>query len=349
MATTQDSVYSYVQGLFQRGTVIVIGSGASCAHGLPGMGALAGHLLAEVPGRLADLPASCGVEWNRIAGELIAMAGLEAALEAGTAPEELVELITELIVGCIQESEKAAIADILADPMVSSFGRLFGHILQAAPLVDVVTTNYDRLVEVHAARAAVRVDSMFYGHTVGRLDATKSLGELYRVQTVVGRSRTVSLTSHPHIRLSKPHGSLDWFSQDDQHYRSDLTVPGARRIIAPGGSKYRLGYEAPFDAHRNRANEAIDKASALFFVGYGFNDEHLQTHLRPRFAQVPAVILSRVLTPNAKDYLSLNSTAIGIEAGTDDNSCRIRRGIDMLELDLPLWELEHLLKEVVGV
>ena len=346
---TEESVHSYVQALFRRGVVIVVGSGASNGYGLPGMSALASYLVGAVPAHLVDLGNDCQVEWDRIANELKADAGLEAALGNGSIPGELIDLITDLITKCIKESESAAIASILGAPEVSTFGRLFGHILKTAPVADVITTNYDRLIEVHAAKAGVRVDSMFYGHTIGRLDAALSRAELFRIQTVAGRPRATSLAPRPHVRLSKPHGSLDWFTHNDRHFRSDLTVPGSRRIIAPGGNKYRLGYEAPFDAHRTRANDAIDKASALLFVGYGFNDDHLQTHLRSRFPQVPAVILSRTLTENARTYLGLNQTSIGIESDSNSGGCRVTQGSTVLELNTPLWDLNHLVKEVLAI
>lgn len=273
--TTQESIYSYVQDLFCSGIVIVVGSGASSGYGLPGMSALASYLIDTVPEKVAQLGSQCQAEWKLISIELAADVGLETALGSGHVSESLVDLITDLTANCIQQSEQVAIASILGASRVSSFGRLFEHILKATPVANVITTNYDRLIEVHAAKAGVRVDSMYYGHTVGRLDATLSREELFRAQTVAGRPLTTSLTPRSHIRLSKPHGSLDWFTHEGQHFRSDLSVPGARRIIAPGGDKYRLGYEAPFDAHRTRANNSIDSASAFLFVGYGFNDEHL--------------------------------------------------------------------------
>jgi hypothetical protein len=346
---TQESVYSYVQGLFRRGVVIIVGSGASSGYGLPGMSALSTYLLEHIPSRLSGLPNQCVVEWDRISDALKTDAGLEAALGHGELPDQLIDLVTELVADCVQGPERAAIASILGSQSVSGLGRLLEHILSTAPLTDVVTTNYDRLIEVHAAKAGVRVDSMYYGHTVGRLDAALSRDELYFAQTVAGRPRTASFVRHPHVRLSKPHGSLDWFTHKDEHFRSDLTVPGARRIIAPGGNKYRLGYEAPYDAHRTRANDAIDNAAAMFFVGYGFNDDHLQTHVRSRFPHVPIAVLSHRLTENALEYLTLNETAIGIESGTDEKHCRIRQGSAVLELDIPLWDLEHLMKEVLAI
>jgi SIR2-like domain len=345
---TRDHIYSCVQGLFQRGLVIIIGSGASCALGLPGMAALAAHLLKCVPDRLSGMTSDCRNEWDRIAADIQAGMGLESALISSAIPDALSELIAESIAACIMEPERSAIAKILSDPSVSAVGRLFDHQLQTATVADVVTTNYDRLIEVHAARAGVRVDSMFYGHTIGRLDPVQSREELLRAETVPGRSRTIRVGPRPHIRLSKPHGSLDWFTHRGVHYRSDVPVPGTRRIVAPGGNKYRLGYEIPFDAHRARANDAIDNASALLFIGYGFNDDHLQTHIYDRLPQVPTVVLSRHLTEKAREYLALNSAAIGIEAAADGLRSRVTRGPDEFELDLPIWDLEHLVKEVLA-
>lgn len=40
-ALTVESVYLHMQGLLQKGLVVIVGSGASCAYGLPGMSDLA--------------------------------------------------------------------------------------------------------------------------------------------------------------------------------------------------------------------------------------------------------------------------------------------------------------------
>lgn len=348
MKISKDEVYSSVQDVFRRGVVIIVGSGASCALGLPGMPALANYLVEHVPGRLAAIIPSCKSEWESIALQLGAGLGLESAMISNPIPDALSEVIAELIAECVSEAEQRAIDNILTNNSPSAFGRLFDHILQTAPVVDVITTNYDRLIEVHAARAGVRVDSMFYGHTIGRFSATFSQEELMHAQTVPGRGRNARLTPRPHVRLSKPHGSLDWFKYQGQHYRSDLPFPGARRIVAPGGNKYRLGYEIPFDAQRTRANTAIDNASAMFFVGYGFNDDHLQTHIHERLPQVPTLVTSRTITENARQFLALNPKAIGIEAATNASRSHVTQGNREVILDLPIWDTEHLVKEVLA-
>ena len=118
--------------------------------------------------------------------------------------------------------------------------------------------------------------------------------------------------------------------------------------MAPGGNKYRLGYEVPFDAHRTRANDSIDRASALLFIGYGFNDDHLQTHIVDRIPQVPTVIVSKDLTDPAREHLRLNSSAVGIESGANLNESHVIRGTSKISIDKALWDLEYLVKEVLA-
>jgi hypothetical protein len=349
MGITADDLYSAIQGVFRRGLTIVVGSGASCQYGLPSMGALAERLQRAIPAAIDELCPEGKSQWERISTELAAGAGLESALGEGNLADSLADCLTSVIASQVQEAETAAISQILSDSTVSAFGRLFAHILRTSDVADVITTNYDRLIEVHAARAAVRVDTMFYGHTVGRLNESLSRDELLQRQPFAGKSSRLTVRPRPHIRLSKPHGSLDWFSHNDECLRSDLALRGTRQIIAPGGNKYRLGYEVPFDAQRKRANEAIDNAAALLFIGYGFNDEHLQTHIRTRFAEVPSVVISRNLTDRARDYMNSNPAAVAIEMGATPETCLMTQGSELLEIPLPLWNLEDLAKEVLAI
>ena len=312
------------------------------------MQALATYLVAEVPARASDLPPESMASWRLVAEALDAGESLEETLLTISVPDDLALVVTEAIADCVLAAEQHAIADILTDASISAFGRLLLFALQATPALDVVTTNYDRLVEVHAARAGVRVDSSFYGHTVGRFDPALSREELLQVQRTSVRGRKNTVVQRAHVKLSKPHGSLDWYSREGQHYRSDLPIGGARRIVAPGGNKYRLGYEVPFDAHRTRANDSIDKASALLFIGYGFNDDHLQTHIVDRIPQVPTVIVSKELTDQAREHLRLNSSAVGIESGAYSSESHVTRGTSRICIDKPLWDLEHLVKEVLA-
>lgn len=345
---SEDGVYSELQKIFQRGLVIVVGSGASCAMGLPGMAALAEHLVTSVPLRISAQSTEDESIWRTVSELLEAGTDLESALGDVAVSDGLAQIISNEIAECVLVAEGNAVREILSDESIPPFGRLFTHLLRTAPFADVVTTNYDRLLEIQAARANVRVDTMFYGHTIGRFDPQKSRAELHRAETLAGKAKTPHLNFEHHVRIYKPHGSLDWYTFDGEHYRSDLPLSGVRRIVAPGGSKYRSGYETPFDTQRERANAAIDNASALLFVGYGFNDDHLQTHIREQVQRIPTVVISRQITDNAREYISTSDLAIGIEAGdADQNTSRVTTHSGEMQLDKPIWQIDTFMKEVL--
>lgn len=350
MSLEQEQVYSDVQSLFCRGLVIIVGSGASSAQGLPGMGDLAEHLLQNVPKQISIRSLACLPDWVPIAKLLEEGKGLEEALAAGVTDPELADLIAEQIAACISEKELDAVTNLLESSENPVFSRLFLHMIKTSSTVDVITTNYDRLLEVQAARVGIAVNSMFCGQTVGKFDPDQCDRDMLRPDNQVGKRRNPTVYKVPHIRLSKPHGSLDWFTFGNGHFRSDLAVKGARRIVAPGGNKYRQGYDVPFDQQRERANSAIDRASALLFVGYGFNDDHLQTHINEKISQVPSVVVSHTLTDSARSYLANNHLCLGIESrgATDEHASAVKGG-QVAVIERPIWDLDQLLKEVLSV
>lgn len=72
-----DALKRRLQNLFSDGLVAIIGSGLSCAEGLPGMGALASRLKDEVPRLIGGAD---GAAWAEVVARLDAGMGLEAAL-----------------------------------------------------------------------------------------------------------------------------------------------------------------------------------------------------------------------------------------------------------------------------
>ncbi|WP_176555922.1 hypothetical protein [Bacillus cereus] len=69
----------------------------------------------------------------------------------------------------------------------------------------------------------------------------------------------------------------NWYWSNGKPIISAFDLNIERLIITPGANKYRNGYDTPFDIHRVKANSAIDTASKFIIIGYGFNDEHLET------------------------------------------------------------------------
>jgi hypothetical protein len=68
--------------------------------------------------------------------------------------------------------------------------------------------------------------------------------------------------------------------------------------------KYRVGYNEPFDAQREFANREIDRSSRYLIIGYGFNDNHLQTHLDRNLRMgKPCLVVTRELSPSAESLI----------------------------------------------
>jgi hypothetical protein len=134
------------------------------------------------------------------------------------------------------------------------------------------------------------------------------------------------------------------------HHYGDL--PGATRlIITPGYNKFRNGYESPFDHHRNRANNAIDRANRYLIIGYGFNDDHLETHLSPAIrAGKPALLMTRNLTPTAESLARRYTNVIALDAHAEAGVEGTRAIVDKSEIFFPkedFWDLHSFTSNVL--
>ncbi|MTK12196.1 MAG: SIR2 family protein [Clostridiaceae bacterium] len=327
------------------GLVTIVGSGLSCAEGLPGMKALANHLQATIGGRLSN-------DDDKLWGELsplIAANGLEAALlekpPTPTLEAAIVAKTTELMLQC----EREIVMEVFAKTRTLRFTRLLKHLLKPMTGLSVVTTNYDRLLEIASEEADLGVDTLFVGQFAGQLNEPESRLSFCREVTLKGKN--VQYRYRQRVNVFKPHGSLDWYYREGKpvRYAGDLPLP--RLIITPGLNKFRNGYESPFDRHRERANGAIDKASRFLVLGYGFNDDHLQTHLIPRIkGGIPTLMITHTLSPNALQLARESANIIAIQHGAvggKDGSSIFINATEHFVPDLALWDLGAFVSEVL--
>lgn len=331
-----------LQKHFTDGLVTIVGSGLSCAEGLPGMGALADHLITSVPGSVTGADKD---RWGELA-PLVTAQGLEAALLLKPPTVNLEAVIVAKTTELVAEAERQVITEVFSNKRVLRFTRLLRHILKPATGVAVVTTNYDRLLEIASEEADLGVDTLFVGQFAGRLNEKESRLSFCREVSLKGRN--VQWRYRDRVNIFKPHGSLDWYVRSGQPVRYAGALPLQRLIITPGLNKFRNGYESPFDRHRERANAAIDKASRFLVLGYGFNDDHLETHLTPRIkAGVPTLLLTHSLSPNAQKLAEDhdNVTALQWDAG-GGTSAYIRRTRHFYP-KLALWDLNSFISEVL--
>ena len=340
-----DELKRHCQAQFSDGLVIIVGSGLSCAEGLPGMGELADHLRSEI-GR--HIESADRADWDAIS-ELIRTKSLEPALLERPPGPHLQGVIASVTASFIGARERTAIEEVFNGVRTLRLTRLMKHVLKSDAGIPIITTNYDRLVEIAAEEAGLGVDSMFVGDFAGTLNAHEARFSHCRGVTFP-KARSAKLQFRSRVVVSKPHGSLDWYLRGGTPVRYGGDLPNATRlIIPPGQNKFRSGYEQPFDRQRERANTAIDQASRFLLIGYGFNDGHLETHLRPALQSgKPAIVITRELTPTAGDLARSLPNVTSFDRSADDGT-RLIWGLDQSDLPrVDYWDLNGFIRQVFG-
>ena len=336
-----------VQKFLGGGLVTIIGSGLSAAQGISGMGALADHLITSIPKRL---PKPLVPGWQAIANELKAGQGLEAALLRHPPQPDLEELIVIKTAALIRKDEAKVMRKVVSSGATLPLTRLLRHYPKSPSVIDIITPNYDRLVELAAEDAGLGVDTMFVGSTLGRYDASAS--SLSFVKSLRPTKKTVRKIMAPRVALRKPHGSLDWCMRNGKPARAAAEHIDTPLIITPGLNKYQHGYNVPFDKHREKANTCIDKCSRFFVLGYGFNDDHLETHLSPAIrAGRPTIIVSRTLTQTALQIVHAAPAVVAFEYGKNgkQEGTIIWQGKHKTFLpNIHLWDVDTLVTEIFG-
>jgi hypothetical protein len=297
-----------LQHRFTDGLLVIVGSGMSASMGLPTMWALGEHLRREVPKHLTD---DCVKAWDEVEARLASGIDIESALSDVRPESGLVRVVVDETARIIIEAEERAIQRTCAGDVDFAFRRLIPHLMVGSGSTTIVTTNYDRLIEFAAEIQDISVDTGFCGGCFGRLNPKRTRDGLSSfVHPSSKKGIPIKRQLRQHIALYKPHGSVDWFLHEGNPVRCVVPLASERLMITPGTSKYRKGYDSPFDYHRSAANRAIDLASGFLVIGYGFNDDQLETHLRPQLAAgKPCLILTKSLTAKAQhvvvDHLSV--------------------------------------------
>lgn len=341
-----DTLKLQLQQHLTDGTVLVIGSGLSAGVGVSTMPQLSAYLSKSVPPLLT---ASTEAEWRAVSQMLETGADLESALNKIEISAELDQTIVGLTARLIAKDEITVARKVLEGNRQLPLSELLQRLIAVSESIPVITTNYDRLIELAAECTDVGVDSTFYGQVLGRFDPGASREAMgYGAPSVKGR--TLKRNYRRHIKLHKPHGSLDWFVRDGFPIRSSFPLELPRLMVPPGKSKYLKGYEQPFDQHRSAANDAIDKAARFLVIGFGFNDPHLESHLIPKITHgAPCVILTKHLTERARtlaksvpsvlalsEFVELEQAGTNLIFGTQEYRYH----------NVDLWGLESFLAEV---
>ncbi len=303
-------------------------------YGLPSMDRLKEYLLRYMsPEGNAEVDA-----WLQVRTALNAGDNLELAMTDKILPVSLTNKIVRLTWKCVNDADYALFRRAIVSAEDFPFARLLHGLTSSTnTTVDVVTTNYDRVVEYACDIHGLICSTGFMPGYIQQREGTERLSFLQG-------SRAAKT-----VRLWKVHGSLDWFErrQDEVFSAPVFELPDESvtpLIVTPGLGKHEQTHFEPFRSVISGADSAFEKATAILCIGYGFRDSHIEPKLiqKCRNASIPVAVVARTLTDEAKaflrnragkKYIAFEKSEVGTRVFTDESP----DGFDLAEPDL--WSL----------
>ncbi|HBO4407161.1 TPA: SIR2 family protein [Pseudomonas aeruginosa] len=327
------------QDYYGKAPVIILGSGASAAHGMSGMGALAKHLVAHTD--VSGLSAAELEVWKKFCQILSNGVDLESALHQVTATEELTSRVVKATWALIEYEDIEIFQKSLQDNEIFPLSRLLEHMFKSSlKMLNIVTTNYDRLAEYACDQGRIH---HYTGFTHGFFRQLAPPTEI---------------TSARRANIWKVHGSLDWFQsplEDTVALSNNQGIPDnyQPQIVTPGTQKYQKTHLEPFRSIIKNADQAINEAGSYLCIGYGFNDEHIQPKLMVKCVRqkTPITIITYTLSESAKNLI-LDGKAqnyLAIERGETDGQSIVYSSLDKIPLTVEknIWSLEGYLSLIM--
>lgn len=337
-----ESAYKFVQDCFASAPVIVLGSGHSCAFGIPDMAQLTDHICSEVPKEIAP---NDNQTWKTFEEKLQHLS-LEAALHEIQLSQHLTNLIIQKTWDFIFPADRKVLESVIQNRDYLPLSRLFRHFFNSTHhRIQLVTTNYDCLAEYAADAAGYAWATGFgYGY-IGNRYGNYSL------------AISKGSTAFRMVDVWKVHGSLNWYRAPDgaTYYLPSVVAPPTDYfsvIVTPGIDKYRRTHEEPFRTIIAGADSAMDVGRSFLCIGYGFNDEHIQPKLleKCKREEKAIAVLAKELTEAAKKVLLDGYCKRFVAFEQSGNGTRMfdpkhRAGVELPKINL--WSLGDLLDRVL--
>lgn len=289
-------VQNAAQECIRHNPLILLGSGASAAHGIPGMWQLGEYLRkTQLP---SDLNPGDATGWDQFLSTL-STTDLESALTQVTLSQRMTSHVVTSTWDYLNGPDLTVFEQVCVNRNHLALTKLFQHLFQSTHReIHVITPNYDRLAEYAAEAAGF---AAFTGFTFGVI-GIRAPNPGPKICYGKIQARTVNVW--------KVHGSFGWFCDDKG---AILSLPPSRVrptgfqpiIITPGVEKYRRTHEEPFRTAMQRADDAIRAANSFLCIGYGFNDSHIQTLIieRCQAQSVPLVLITKEISKPALQFL----------------------------------------------
>lgn len=264
----KEQIFTEIQNVVSDNPVLVIGCGASVPYHISGMDILADELKKFFSSHPYTNPDSTKAVHEFIKNLNIGM-GLEEALLNIKATNEVESDIVHNVWNLVGQADRDAYAKLLGNEEMK-LKPLLDFLIYKDPtkICNIVTTNYDRIIEYAACQTDAYVNTGFtpniVGHPYNKIDfMPKKIESEYTGA----------------LNIWKVHGSLDWFKKDGKilSLANTNSIPEGYTpcIITPGTNKYERTQQEPYRELFSHVDMIFNKATGFLCIGYGFNDSHV--------------------------------------------------------------------------
>lgn len=331
--------HKQAQDYYSKAPLIILGSGASVAHGMSGMGALAKHLVANTD--ISGLSACEKGAWDKFCEVLADNVDLESALHQVAVTEELTSRIIRATWSLINAEDIFIFNKSLQNQAMFPLSRLLRHMFKSSlTKLNIVTTNYDRLAEYACDQERIHHYTGFTHGFFRQLAAPNEKDAARRVN------------------IWKVHGSLDWFKSPLEDIVALSNIQGIPAnykpaIVTPGTQKYQTTHLEPYRLTIHNADLAINAANSYLCIGYGFNDDHIQPNIMARCQRqnTPITIITYALSDAARKLVTDGKAQhyLAIERGATDDQSIVYSSLDKIPVTVEknIWSLEGYLSLIM--
>lgn len=326
-----DELIILLQRLLENNPLVVLGSGASIDYGLPSMADLAKEICRH---------SHHDVAFADLCAKLASGMDLESAINDCSLPDDVFCFVQNIVWDCVCSSDYQYFTVI--DHNNATIQLVKKLLRPSGNKCTIVTTNYDRIVEYAVDIAGATIVTGFEGSLIKKFETVAPNKKIERVRA---RNKTVELW--------KVHGSLDWFTSTTNEVLSyplskEILTGHRPLIIPPGNEKMRLSHNEPYRTTIAEADKSIIKAGAYLCVGYGFNDEHIQSKIIDEIQKgKPIVVLARTMTCRCRELIVNNSNVqkyLILEKNPSGDTLATYHG-GSLSVPGNLWQLSEFLEK----
>ncbi len=359
---TPDMALEAMRAFFRNTPLVFFGTGMSCALDAGfGMSALTGALQAGIQSH--QLTEAQKAEWETVEHSLQVGTDLETALNSVN-EQDLLKILTGITGTFVASLDRAFAYQIAGGTAEWPASRLLKRLVDTLPegnrTLHVLTPNYDMLFEYSCDFAGIVYTNGLFGGVERRRDWQAIDRALLEPEQIChGRTMKTIYRRKKHVRLYKVHGSLNYFFHRNTLVENNAwmwTPPefAERVMITPGLSKYQTLQRYRQELLQS-ADAAIDKATHFLFLGYGFNDGHLEEYIKRKLVTQAChgVIVTRDSNCRIESLLA-QSDNLWLVCKTPDNTAEGSRVYNRQYADwltLPgsaMWNIGEFTTQILG-